>query len=86
MGVTLIVSFPVPPQAPLAEVGGKGHTLIKMVAAGLPGPHGAVLTTHFFAPWFDQILASDPLSRLTESPPDKWASACDELKSLCPAL
>ena len=53
--MTLVVSFPGTEQTTLAEVGGKGYSLIRMVEAGLPVPPGAVLTTEFFAPWFDEI-------------------------------
>ena len=51
----LIVSFPgAQPQDP-AVVGGKGYWLIRMAEAGLPIPPGAVLTTEFFSPWFDEL-------------------------------
>ena len=55
MDMTLIVSFTGTEQTTLTEVGGKGYSLIRMVEAGLPVPPGAVLTTEFFAPWFDEI-------------------------------
>ena len=42
MDMTLIVSFPGTEQTTLAEVGGKGYSLIRMVEAGLPVPPGAV--------------------------------------------
>jgi len=58
MGMNLIISFPGTAQTTLAEVGGKGWFLIRMVAAGLPVPPGAVLTTEFLEPWFDEIKAS----------------------------
>ena len=58
MDMTHLVSFPGTEQTTLAEVGGKGYSLIRMVEAGLPVPPGAVLTTDFFAPWFDEIQAS----------------------------
>ena len=56
--MTLVVSFPGTKQTTLAEVGGKGHSLIRMIEADLPVPPGAVLTTAFFAPWFEEIKAS----------------------------
>ena len=86
MDITLIVSFPGTAQTTLAEVGGKGYSLIRMVEAGLPVPPGAVLTAQFFAPWFDEIQASALWTTLTDAPPEKWASLCNELKGLCPAL
>ncbi|HIM14950.1 MAG TPA: hypothetical protein EYM31_04220 [Acidobacteria bacterium] len=57
-----------------------------MVKAGLPVPPGAVLTTNFFAPWFDEIQASATWTALADATPDKWATLCNELMGLCPAL
>jgi phosphoenolpyruvate synthase/pyruvate phosphate dikinase len=84
--MTLTISFPGPEQTTLTEVGGKGYSLIRMVKAGLPVPPGAVLTTAFFEPWFDQIKASATWPALAEATPDKWATLCSELKGLCLAL
>ena len=84
--VTLIVSFPGTEQTTLAEVGGKGYSLIRMVEAGLPVPSGAVLTTEFFGPWFDEIQASTAWAALADATADKWATLCNELKGLCLAL
>ena len=86
MDMTLIVSFPGTEQTTLAEVGGKGYSLIRMVEAGLPVPPGAVLTTEFFAPWFDEIQGSATWTALADATPDKWPTLCNELKGLCPAL
>ena len=84
--MTLIVSFPGIEQTTLAEVGGKGYSLIRMVEAGLPVPPGAVLTTEFFTPWFDEVQASTTWTALADATPDQWATLCNELKVLCPAL
>jgi hypothetical protein len=84
--MTLTIFFPGTQQASLAEVGGKGYSLIRMVEVGLPVPPGAVLTTAFFAPWFDAIRASATWTMLADKTPDKWATLCNELKGLCPAL
>ena len=86
MDMTLTVSFPGTEQTALAEVGGKGYSLIRMVEAGLPVPPGAVLTTEFFAPWFDELQASATWTALADATPDKWATLCNELRALCPAL
>ena len=69
MDMTLIVSFPGTEQTTLAEVGGKGYSLIRMIEAGLPVPPGAVLTTSFFAPWFDEIQASATWTALAAATP-----------------
>ena len=84
--MTLTISFPGNEQTTIAEVGGKGYSLIRMVEEGLPVPPGAVLTTEFFAPWFEEIQASTTWTALVSATPDKWAPLCNELKELCPAL
>jgi pyruvate,water dikinase len=70
-------------RATVAEVGGKGHSLIRMAEAGLPVPPGAVLTTEFFAPWLDAIRASPTWAALAAADPDAQGGLCDELKRLC---
>ena len=84
--MNLTISFPGAEQTTLTEVGGKGYSLIRMVEAGLPVPPGAVLTTEFFEPWFDEIKTSATWPALAEATPDKWATLCNELKGLCLAL
>ena len=84
--MTLVVSFPGARQPTLAEVGGKGYSLIRMVEAGLPVPPGAVLTTEFFAPWFDEVQASAPWTSLADATPDRWATLCTALRRLCLTL
>ncbi len=86
MDMTLIVSFPGTERTTIAEVGGKGYSLIRMVQAGLPVPPGAVLTTEFFAPWFEEVRASAAWTALTDATRDKWATLCAELKTGCQAL
>ncbi len=82
----LIIPFPGPGQATIETVGGKGDSLIRMVEAGLPVPRGVVLTTAFFAPWFDRIKASAAWAALADSTPQEWPTHCTELKGLCPRL
>ena len=81
--MSLIVSFPGTGQATIAEVGGKGHSLIRMAEAGLPIPPGAVLTTEFFAPWYDAIRASSTWLAFSDADPGAWPTLCEELKRLC---
>lgn len=76
----LIVPFPGTAQAAQAEVGGKAASLIRMTVAGFPVPSGAVLTTSFFAPWFDAVQASPTWTALTRATPEEWAPLCDVLK------
>ena len=80
------ISFPGTEHTSLADVGGKGYSLIRMISAGLPVPPGVVLTTDFFAPWFDEIQTSATWTALVDATPDKWATLCNELKELCSAL
>jgi len=44
---------------PLSEVGGKAASLIRLRQGGFKVPDGVVLTTAFFAPWIQQIEASE---------------------------
>ncbi len=46
----------------LAQVGGKGSSLLEMTRAGLPVPPGFVLTTGFFRPWLEEIRAASEWS------------------------
>ncbi len=80
--MTLIVTFPGMGQTTLEEVGGKGYSLLRMIEAGLPVPPGAVLTTSFFAPWFDEIKASSTWGHLVKATPKEWGMLCAELKEL----
>jgi pyruvate,water dikinase len=73
-------------QATLAEVGGKGDSLIRMAEAGLPVPPGAVLTTAFFDPWFEAIRASSTWTAFADADPDGWSTLCDDLKRRCSDL
>ena len=84
--MSLIVSFPSTERPTIAEVGGKGHSLIRMAEAGLHVPPGAVLTTDFFAPWFDVIRASSTWTALADARPAEWSTLCSELKRLCSDL
>lgn len=63
-----------------SEVGGKAASLIRMIEAGFPVPSGVVLTTTFFAPWFDSVKTSAPWNRLTQAAAEEWAPLCDALK------
>ncbi len=48
---TLIFPFNGSPIPTLAEVGGKGLSLMRMTQAGLPVPPGFILSVAFFEPW-----------------------------------
>ncbi|MHC9538723.1 MAG: PEP/pyruvate-binding domain-containing protein [Vulcanimicrobiota bacterium] len=70
----------------LGEVGGKGHSLIKMAGSGLPVPPGFVLTTEFFKSWFDHIKKQKEWDDFLKSTPDKLSLHCQALKKLCTDL
>lgn len=82
MDTALIVLFPGSEQASRTEVGGKGASLIRMAEAGLLVPPGAVLTTAFFAPWYETLKSSAAWIELAEATPDDWTSlCCSQLKT-----
>lgn len=85
-GQPLIVLFPGTARATRRDVGGKAASLIRLAEAGFAVPSGAVLTTTFFAPWFDGIKASATWSRLIETSPEEWAPLCSMLKERVPSL
>ena len=86
--MSLIVPFPGAQPPDPATVGGKGQSLIRLAAAGLPVPPGAVLTTEFFTPLFGELQATAAWTRLTltRATPDERAAVCSELKELCLTL
>ncbi len=51
----MVHSFAAHPLPNLAEVGGKGLSLLRMSLAGLPVPAGFVLGVDFFDPWIEQL-------------------------------
>ena len=79
----MIVPFPGPERTSRATAGGKGQSLIRMTAAGVPVPPGAILTTVFFSPWFDTITRTEAWTALTETPPNNWIPLCDDLRAQC---
>lgn len=81
-----IVPFPGTERAALRDVGVKGHSLIRMVQAGLPVPPGVIITAPFFEPWFDAVRASATWQDLADAHSDCWATICADLKTLCLGL
>lgn len=86
MAKRLMIPFPGAGPTTRAEVGGKAASLIRMTEAGLPVPPGAVLTTQFFAPWFEAVKTSVPWARLTQAPSEEWATLCEVVKKHAQAL
>ncbi|MCB9742740.1 MAG: hypothetical protein H6741_20735 [Alphaproteobacteria bacterium] len=81
MSETLQVSFPGAGVAPVAQVGGKAASLMRLLEAGLPVPPGVVLTTGFFAPWVQALQATEAWAALRASPPEAWPERCEALKA-----
>lgn len=76
-----VYRFPGTADAPISEVGGKGWSLIKTSAAGLPVPPGYVLPLAFFRPWIERITASPSWQRFLATLDTDPAPACAELKN-----
>lgn len=67
----------------IAQVGGKGLSLIDCSMAGFPVPPGFVLTVAFFESWLDTIKSTNEWNEFTR---DASKQACDALKHHCTSL
>lgn len=70
----------------LSQVGGKALSLFRLLDEGLDVPHGAVLRTDFFAPWFASLQATPEWSALVQAAPADWAPICERLKTAARTL
>lgn len=77
----LLVDLPSKVIPPLAAVGGKALSLYKLAALGFRVPPGIVLTTEFFAPWFERLAQTATWSELAEASSERWSPLCDDLKA-----
>jgi rifampicin phosphotransferase len=75
-----IFKFPGGSDATLAQVGGKGLSLIKSNNAGLPVPPGFVLAVDFFQPWLEALKTTVAWSAFASAGADDMAAACAALK------
>ena len=82
----LIYPFPSPEIAPVAEVGGKGSSLLIGSTEGLPVPPGFILSVHFFAPSLRQVKATSGWSDFLRSSGNDQMKACDALKKAADEL
>ncbi len=80
--MNLIYSFSDGSTASVAEVGGKGFSLIKMVEAGLNVPLGFILTVSFFESWINQLKLTSEWKTFLEANNDQLKESCNLLKSL----
>lgn len=70
-----------PAKVALTSVGGKAHSLIRMVELQLPVPPGFVLPVEFFCDWFDTIKKTSAWTAFIEADVNsKLRSSCDALK------
>ncbi len=70
--------------APLSEVGGKAHSLMRMADAKLPVPPGFVLPVAFFESWFETLKKTpswEKFSNVKEGTGAALQKACDDLKA-----
>ena len=77
----LVYNFSTEASPILAEVGGKGLSLIRMNQANFPVPPGFVLTAVFFQPWFVQLHQSGLWTAVLDSQPSERKAACDAAKA-----
>jgi phosphohistidine swiveling domain-containing protein len=75
-----IVIFPGTSSATLAEVGGKGLSLMQGSQAGLPVPPGFILPVSFFRSWFQHLQATKAWSEFLQPHTYDLEQACQALK------
>lgn len=76
-----IFHFPGDTNVDVKLVGGKAYSLIKSVAAGLPVPHGFVLSVEFFKDWFSSLKATSSWQDFLDANVNsKLRSSCNSLK------
>jgi rifampicin phosphotransferase len=79
MNKTIFV-FPGTRSATLAEVGGKGLSLLQASQAGLPVPPGFILSVPFFLPWLQHLQATKAWSEFLQPHTADLEHACQALK------
>jgi pyruvate,water dikinase len=84
-----IYAFETAGKPELAQVGGKGLSLIVMTQREMPVPPGFVLSLDFFAPWLDAVRQTAQWVRVVQavdSAPETLKASCDAIKVLCADL
>ena len=76
-----LIPFPGNEEAARETVGGKGYALMELSHAGFCVPPGVILTTSFFAPWFESLKSTPSWASLTQADPDGWEPLCDRLRT-----
>ena len=75
-----ILVFPGTSSATLAEVGGKGLSLLQGSQAGLPVPPGFILSVSFFLPWFQELRTTKAWSEFSQPTNHDLETSCNALK------
>lgn len=75
-----IFVFPGTISATLAEVGGKGLSLMQGSQAGLPVPPGFILSVSFFLPWLQELQATMAWSEFIQSNQYDLETSCHALQ------
>jgi phosphohistidine swiveling domain-containing protein len=73
--------FPGTDDAPVAQVGGKGWSLIRMSAAGMPVPPGFVLPAQFFTPWINRLKEGEAWKSFLTADASSLQASCNGLKN-----
>jgi len=81
MSENYFYSFPGDARPTLAEVGGKGFSLIEASRASLSVPPGFVLSRHFFEPWFSLLEKTPEWKYFVEASETDLRQAADALKN-----
>jgi len=77
---TYSYSFTTANKPTLAQVGGKGLSLIEGVRAGLPVPPGFVLTVDFFEPWLEKLKKTAAWNHFLNATDKTLPFTCNQLK------
>ncbi|NKB33332.1 MAG: hypothetical protein GKR91_09560 [Pseudomonadales bacterium] len=89
IGSNQLVSIASDARPDIAEVGGKGVSLIHLSQGGFNVPPGYILTVEFFKQWNQQLAASVQWQQMLQTSPDdlsEFTKSCDRLKAFANTL
>lgn len=78
---TAVYRFPSNESGSLREVGGKAASLMQL-SRFMPVPPGVVLSIHFFAPWWEELKATEEWRKFEQAEDDQLASSANQLKAV----
>ncbi|MGV7229631.1 MAG: PEP/pyruvate-binding domain-containing protein [Nitrospirales bacterium] len=79
-------TFKDPSLPTIAQVGGKGLSLIYLNKKGFNVPPLAVLSTEFFRPWMNQLKSAPEWKEFSQAADDDRVAAATAVKKLCQTL